>query len=77
MQDRARDRGALHHHPYDTRKPVDTMTSEEVARRREQDLNRDALPDGLTPAEERRIRRAREAYEDAAHNHGHYGEAAH
>jgi hypothetical protein len=53
------------------------MTSEEVARRREQDLNRDAFPKGLTPAQEERRRRAREAYEDAGHSHGHYGEAAH
>jgi hypothetical protein len=53
------------------------MTSEEVARRREQDLNRDALPEGLTATEERRRRLAREAYENAGHAHGHYGEAAH
>lgn len=52
------------------------MTSEEVARRREQDLNRDARQFG-SAAEERRAREAREAYEDAGHRHGHYGDAAH
>lgn len=53
------------------------MTSEEVARRREQDLNRDAhAPEG-TAAEQRRRRLAREAYEDAGRSHAHYGDAAH
>lgn len=52
------------------------MTSEEVARRREQDLNRDRTPEGLTPAEERRRRLAREQYEEASH-HANYGAAAH
>ncbi len=53
------------------------MTSEEVARRREQDLNRQTVDPSLTWAEQRRRERARQAYEDAAHSHGHYGEAAH
>jgi len=52
------------------------MTSEEVARRREQDLNRDAQQFESATAE-RRARHAREAYEDAGHRHGHYGDAAH
>ena len=53
------------------------MTSEEVARRREQDLNRSETPEGLTAYEQRRRQEAREAYEGAAHSHGHYGDAAH
>lgn len=53
------------------------MTSEEVARRREQDLNRDRNAyEGMTPAEERRARYAREAYEEAGY-HANYGAAAH
>lgn len=62
--------------PTTPRKPVEAMTSEEVARRREQDLNRET-PEGLTAAEQRRRQEAREAYENAGHSHGHYGEAAH
>ena len=61
--------------PYSPRKPVDTMTSEEVARRREQDLNRDAQQFESATAE-RRARYAREAYEEAGH-HANYGAAAH
>lgn len=53
------------------------MTSEEVARRREQDLNGHATPEGLSAAEQRRREAARARYEDAGHSHGHYGEAAH
>lgn len=52
------------------------MTREEVDRRRNADLNRTTDPN-VSAAEQRRRDRAREAYEDAAHNHGHYGEAAH
>lgn len=52
------------------------MTSQEVARRREQDLNRDAQR-YESAAAERRARYAREAYEEAGHGHGHYGAAAH
>lgn len=62
---------------YYTRKPVDAMTREEVDRRRNADLNRTTDDPNLSPAEQRRRERARQAYEDAAHNHGHYGEAAH
>lgn len=46
------------------------MTAAEVARRREQDLNRDN--DTLTAAQ----KRAREEYEEAA-RHANYGAAAH
>lgn len=52
------------------------MTSQEVARRREQDLNRDAQK-YPSAAEERRARYARERYEEAGHGYGHYGAAAH
>lgn len=64
-------------HPNPPPKAVDVMTSAEVSRRREQDLNRDRAPEGLTPAQEARRARARELYEGAGHSYGHYGEAAH
>lgn len=51
------------------------MTSQEVARRREQDLNRDAQQ-YENAAAERRARYAREEYEEAG-RHANYGAAAH